>query len=263
MKLRTMLLASAAVMFAAGTASAADLTGAFYLPGEGKFASDTKLEANRTEYKHTNYKEDSMYLSEEVTYGVTNDFAVFGRIGNEFDTEGEYNNDHNFDYEVGAAYNMRSGDVLMQVRGSYETYNPEDRFGKRLGERWQKYLNGEIRLGYDMGNGLTPYMTYGFEGQIDKADREFSQSAFVGVHKYAGDWALDGGVRYDFNTDGKNANAIYAQVAFDYYPVENVAVGVYGDYYLSGNYADSYEDADGVHDTDKDYTTGVRVKVEF
>ena len=253
MKLRTMLLASAAVVFAAGTASAADLTGALYLPGEGKFASDTKLETNRTEYKKGG-KEDAMYLSEEVTYGVTDNFAVFGRIGNEFDTEGEYNNDHNFDYEVGAAYNMRSGDVLMQVRGSYETYNPEDRFGKRLGERWQKYLNGEIRLGYDMGNGLTPYMTYGFEGQIDKADREFSQSAFVGVHKYAGDWALDGGVRYDFNNDKDNRNAVYAQAEADYYPVENLAVGVFGDYYLSGATGDNM---------DKDYTTGVRVKVEF
>ncbi len=254
MKLRTMLLASAAVMFAAGTASAADLTGAFYLPGEGKFASDTKLEANRTEYKHTNYKEDSMYLSEEVTYGVTNDFAVFGRIGNEFDTEGEYNNDHNFDYEVGAAYNMRSGDVLMQVRGSYETYNPKDFKGKRkTDERWQKYLNGEVRLGYDMGNGWSPYATYKLSSQVDVADRGIEQSAFVGVHKYNGKWAADAGVRYDFVTDGENDNVTYAQAEFDYYPVENVALGVYGSYYLAGQ----------DNEVDKDYTTGVRVKVEF
>ena len=183
-----------------------------------------------------------MYLSEEVTYGVTENFAVFGRIGNEFDTEGEYNNDHNFDYEVGAAYNMRSGNVLAQVRGSYETYNPKDYWGKRNShDRWQKYLKGEVRVGYDMGDGLTPYMTYGFDGQVDEADREFTQSAFAGVHKYAGDWALDGGVRYDFSNDGDNLSAVYAQAEADYYPVENLAVGVFGDYYLSGATGDNMD----------------------
>lgn len=263
MKLRTMLLASAAVMFAAGTASAADLTGAFYLPGEGKFASDTKLQYQRVEIKDVEYKHDSWRASEEITYGVTNDFAVFGRLGNDFDTEGYYNNDHNFDYEVGAAYNMRSGNVLTQVRGSYETYNPKDYWGKRNShDRWQKYLKGEVRVGYDMGDGLTPYMTYGFDGQVDEADREFTQSAFAGVHKYAGDWALDGGVRYNFGTDGKNKNTVYAEAEADYYPVENVAVGVYGSYYLAGQGNDAELEGYPL-EMDKDYTTGVRVKFEF
>lgn len=263
MKLRTMLLASAAVMFAAGTASAADLTGAFYLPGEGKFASDTKVQYQRVEPKDINYKYNAWRASEEITYGVTNDFAVFGRLGNEFDTEGLYNNDHNFDYEVGAAYNMRSGNVLAQVRGSYYTANPKDYVGKRNTDaRWQKYVNGEVRLGYDMGDGLTPYMTYGFEGQVDEADRAFTQSVFAGVHKYAGNWALDGGVRYNFDTDGKNKNSVYAEAEADYYPVENVAVGVYGSYYLAGRGNDT--ELVGIPvEIDKDYTTGVRVKVEF
>lgn len=47
MKFRTILLASAAVMFA-GSAMAADLTNPFYLPGQGKFASDTTVD-----YSHT------------------------------------------------------------------------------------------------------------------------------------------------------------------------------------------------------------------
>ena len=47
MKFRTILLASAAVMFA-GSAMAADLTNPFYLPGQGKFASDTTVDYSRT-----------------------------------------------------------------------------------------------------------------------------------------------------------------------------------------------------------------------
>lgn len=252
MKFRTMLLASAAVMFAASTASAADLTGAFYMPGEGKFTSDTRVEYSRTELKNVEYKNDAWAAAEEVAYGVTDNMTVFGTLYNEFDTEGEYNDDHNFDYEIGAAYNMREGNFLAQVRGSYYTYDPDD-YRDNSGERWQKYLNAEVRLGYDMGDGLTPYMIYGVNGQIDNADREMDQYVFAGVHKYAGNWAADAGVLYDFVTDGENENEVYAQAEFDYYPVENVALGVYGSYYLAGQ----------DNEVDKDYTTGVRVKVAF
>ena len=51
MKFRTILLASAAVMFA-GSAMAADLTNPFYLPGQGKFASDTTVDYSRTKLEH-------------------------------------------------------------------------------------------------------------------------------------------------------------------------------------------------------------------
>ena len=257
MKFRTMLLASAAVMFA-GSAAAADLTNPFYLPSQGNIASDTTVSYNRTEYDHSKDKDDAWSAKEEITYGVTDNLAVFGSIENEFDSEGKYNNDHNFDYEIGAAYNMSKDGLLAQIRGSYATFNPKDFEGKRVfsgskeSGRWQKYLNADIKLGYDMGEGLIPYMMYGFNGQIDAADREFEQYAFAGVHKYAGNWAVDGGFRYDFNTDGKNSNALYAQAEVDYYPVDNLALGLFGDYYLSGS-----------GDIDEDYTTGLRAKVEF
>lgn len=257
MKFRTMLLASAAVMFA-GSAAAADLTNPFYLPSQGNIASDTTVSYNRTEFDHSKDKDDAWSAKEEITYGVTDNLAVFGSIENEFDSEGEYNNDHNYDYEIGAAYNMSKDGLLAQIRGSYATYNPKDFDGKRYysyhneNGRWQKYLNADIKLGYDMGEGLIPYMMYGFNGQIDAADREFDQYAFAGVHKYAGNWAVDGGFRYEFNTDGKNSNALYAQAEVDYYPVDNLALGLFGDYYLSGS-----------GDVDEDYTTGLRAKVEF
>ena len=254
MKLRTMLLASAAVMFA-GSAMAADLTNPFYLPGQGEFTSDTVVDYSRTKMKHDMPTSEQTTVAEEIVYGVTDNFAVRGMIANEFDTQGEYNNDHNFDYELGAAYNMRGGNVLGQVAVNYMTWNPKDFYGHRNTDmRWQKYLNGELKLGYDMGDGLTPYASYSVTGNIDDDDRGLDQSAKVGVHKYAGDWAVDAGVRYDFNTDGKNGNWWYAEAEADYYLKENVALGVFGEYFLAGN---------GSDDVDYDYGAGAHVKVLF
>ena len=68
-------------------------------------------------------------LPKKSTYGVTDDFAVVAELGNQFDFKGltnqEYNNDHNFDYKIGAKYNMQNGNWLAQVGGSYYTFNPK------------------------------------------------------------------------------------------------------------------------------------------
>lgn len=260
MNYRTILLASAAVMFA-GSAMAADLTNPFYLPGEGQLTSDTSFEYGREKMKHHAGADDSEVIAEEVMYGVSDNFALKGVIANAFDTEGRYNNDHNFGYEIGGAYNMRNGNVLGQVNASYATWNPKDFYGKRNAklhndgnDRWQKVLTGEVKLGYDAGNGLTPYASYGVEGNIDSADRYLLQTARLGVHKYTGDWAFDGALRYDFDTDGKNANQVWAEAAADYYLKDNVALGIYGDYYLAGN---------GSEDVDYSYDAGVHAKVLF
>ena len=255
MKLKSVLLASAAVLFA-GSAVAADLTNPFYLPGKGQMTSDTKVEYGRTHFGGNIY--DSVYASEELAYGLTDNMAIVGTLGNHFDVEGEFNNSHNFDYEIGAKYNMEHGRIKAQVAASYYTYDPQSWFGQSdagdledgENDRWQKYINGEIKLGADMCDGLMPYASYKFSGQIDSADREFDQSAFVGVHKYAGKWAADGGIRYDFETDGKNANGVFAQAGADYYPMDKLAVGAYGDYGIGGEGTD-------------DYTVGLRAKVLF
>ena len=258
MKLKSVLLASAAVLFA-GSAVAADLTNPFYLPGKGQMTSDTKIEYFREKDGNGHY--DNYFASEELAYGLTDNLAIVGTLGNYFDhdtgDEG-FNNSHNFDYEIGAKYNMEHGRIKAQVAASYYTYDPQSWFGQSYAgdpedgqnDRWQKYINGEIKLGADMCDGLMPYATYKFSGQIDSADREFNQSAFVGVHKYAGKWAADGGIRYDFETDGKNVNGVFAQAGADYYPMDKLAVGAYGDYGIGGEGTD-------------DYTIGLRAKVLF
>lgn len=254
MKLRTMLLASAAVMFA-GSAMAADLTNPFYLPGQGEVTSDTAVNYSRTKMKHNMPTSEQTVLAEELVYGVTDNFAVRGAIANFFDDQGKYNNDHNFAYELGAAYNMRSGNVLGQVAANYYTFNPKDFLGHRgTDARWQKILNGELKIGYDMGNDLTPYATYSMTGNVDQHDRYLDQSIKAGVHKYADQWALDAAVRYDFNTDGKNSNEWWVEAEADYYVKQNVALGVFGEYYLAGN---------GSSEVDYDYAAGAHVKVLF
>ena len=281
MKLKSVLLASVAVLFA-GSASAADLTNPFFVPSQGKMTSDTKVQQSRTHWDEpgsnaiarTKGVEDATYASEELAYGITNNLAVFGIIGNHFDNEGEFNNSHNFEYEIGAKYNHNFGNIKTQVAGSYYTFNPKSWEGHDLGgygddkgpntpaneSRWQKALKGEVKLGYDMGCGLMPYASYSFTGQIDNADRYFGQSAFMGVHKYAVKWAADAGIRYDFNTDGHNNNLVYAQAEFDYYPMDNLAVGVYGDYKIGGATVDSGYENDEIG---TDYTVGLRAKVMF
>ena len=279
MKLKSVLLASVAVLFA-GSASAADLTNPFFVPSQGKITSDTKVQQSRTHWSDAGSwgresgVEDATYASEELAYGITNNLAVFGIIGNHFDNEGEFNNSHNFEYEIGAKYNHNFGNIKTQVAGSYYTFNPKSWEGHDLGgygddkgpntpaneSRWQKALKGEVKLGYDMGCGLMPYASYSFTGQIDNADRYFGQSAFMGVHKYAVKWAADAGIRYDFNTDGHNNNLVYAQAEFDYYPMDNLAVGVYGDYKIGGATVDSGSENDEIG---TDYTVGLRAKVMF
>ena len=259
MKLKSVLLASVAVLFA-GSASAADLTNPFFVPSQGKITSDTKVQYSRTHEDRGDIY-DGAYASEELAYGITNNLAVFGVIGNYFDNEGEYNNSHNFDYEIGARYNKDFGRIKTQVAGSYYTYDPKSFEGHiKTDERWQKYFNGEIKVGVDMCNGLIPYASYKFSGQVDSSDREFYQSAFLGVHKYAGKWAADAGIRYDFNTDSRNNNLVYAQAEVDYYAMDNLALGVYGDYKIGGSNvsSDIYED-----DIGTDYTVGLRAKVMF
>lgn len=272
MNYRTILLASAAVMFATA-ASAKDITNPFYLPEQGKVLSDTSIETSRTNLKHYGNVDKSLYANEEITYGLSDNLAVFGSIGNEFDgkkfSNGEYNNDHNFDYTVGAKYNMQAGNWLAQVGAAYYTYNPKSWYGhknykERTGEgndRWQKELAAQVKIGYDLCNGWTPYTSFDVAGNIDNADRYMDYSWFGGVHKKFDKASVDAGLRYDFTTDGQNTNQLYAQAEANYFVKENIALGIYGDYYLAGN-VDENNGGNKI-DVDYDYTAGLQAKVLF
>jgi len=290
MNYKTMLMASAAVLFST-QAMAADLTGAFSVPGKGQITSETKIGMTRETSKIRNgfkkYTLDGAYASEFLEYGITDSFSINAGITNVFDRDYvaekfwgtynkiSYNNDHNFGYDLGAKYNTRFDDVLFQVAGTYSTYNPKDFWGKHNTDmRWQKNLGIDLKAGLDLGNGITPYIVYHIDSDIDTAHRELTQSVSAGIHKYTGKWALDGAIRYEwtknhteYDSDGwlyskKNTTETWLDVAGDYYLKDNVALGLYGSYLIDAHDRTSTEWGWKDKTTDS-YEIGLRVKVLF
>lgn len=257
-----MLLATAAVAVFASSADAKDFTGSLFLPSQGEVLSDTGIDFDRTKTKG-GFVEEDFSASEELTYGVTDNFSVYGGVANYFDfpkvTGRDYNNDHNFAYELGAKYNQNFGNVLTQFGLGYNTFKPASWYGHRYWDNneWVKVINAEAQIGYDMGNGFVPYATFEATSVVDAKDRVMNYAAFAGVHKTCDKVAIDTGLRYEFNTDeGANTNQVYWQAEADYFLKDNVALGVHGDYYLGGS--DLWGAA-----TKYDYTIGAQLKVLF
>ncbi|MBO7556251.1 MAG: hypothetical protein J6T72_02505 [Alphaproteobacteria bacterium] len=276
MNFKTILLGTAAATLIAGVANAKDFTGSLFLPSKGEILSSTSLGYERQNEKYGWHNEyEDFVATEELTYGVTDNFAIYGRISNNFDfarlTDREYNNDHNFAYALGAKYNHNFGKILTQVGAEYYTMQAASWWGhKWMDSEWTKAVEVEAQVGYDMGHGTTPYIKATASSLIDTRDRDMDYSVFAGVHQtlLCGKMSADAGVRYEFTTDRNaaadedwgwwfdqnNANNWYLQAEVNYFVTDNVAVGVFGDYFLHGSRS-KY--------VDYDYTAGVNLKVLF
>ena len=278
MKFRTLLLASAAVMVTT-SAMAVDITNPFYLPTKGKFLSDTKIQMNRGKINDgvTENELRTSYAREELSYGVSDNFAVVLGIGNTFDynlKEGDdksfLNNDHNFDYSLGVKYNYVNGKLLTQAGVMYNTWDEESFLGKanyndlETNERWSKELEGYVRVGYDMGC-ITPYTEFTAEGELDRDANEQEYSWKLGFYKAWDKVTADAGVRYTFDetedSDGGNGNneRVDLEFAVNYLVNDNFSVGAYAEYYLGG---DADEDFNR-KDVEYDRTIGLNAKVLF
>lgn len=252
MNYKTILMASAAVLFAT-QAMAEDITNPFFTPAKGQFTSDTSIGYAREKMDNDAVSE-GYYVAETLEYGITDEISVNASIANMFDTEGDYNNDHNFAYQLGAKYTTQYNRLWFQAAVDYFTYDPQDFGGSKAESDWYKELGAEVKVGYELCNGLTPYMSYAISGNIDDGERELDQSVKAAVYKNFGKYALDLGLRYNFNTDGKNTNDLWAEAKADYYLTDNVAMGVFGTYQLDGT---------GTKEVDYNYTAGAHVKVLF
>ena len=272
MKLRTLLLASAAVMFTT-SAMAVDFTNPFYLPAKGKFLSDTSIETNRGKTDTGSYEgvEKSAYAREELTYGLTDSFALVAGIGNEFDYDKDdnYNNDHNFDYTLGIKYNYVNGKLMTQTGIMYNTWNEETYTSDyytddETNERWMKELSGYIRIGYDMGC-ITPYTEFTALGELDRDANEQEYSWKLGVLKAWNDTRFNAGVRYTFDetedSDGGNGHneRVDLEIGVDYLVTDNFSIGAYAEYYLGGDAREEVEPKD----IEYDRTIGLNAKVAF
>ncbi len=268
MNFKTMLLTTAAVTMIAGVANAKDFTGSLFLPSQGELLSNTSIEHGRLKDKYTGI-DKTLVAGEELTYGVTDNLSIFGAIvnafdGGEFSNQKYFNNDHNFAYEVGAKYNHNFGRVLTQAGLSYQTFQPASWTGhKGVSSDWSKMIEAEVQVGYDMGNGWTPYAMLTADTVIDEHHRPINYSAFAGVHKTFDKFAVDTGLRYEYNHDGKIGNYFHNdsteqyfwQLEADYFLTDNVALGIHGDYYLGGDDSDVK--------TKYEYTIGAQLKVLF
>jgi len=289
MNFKTMLLTTAAVTMIAGVANAKDFTGSLFLPSQGELLSNTSIEHGRLKDKYFGV-DKTLQASEELTYGITDNLSVYGSITNNFDGKYakpfprivglSYNNDHNFSYELGVKYNHNFGKVLTQAGLGYSTYQTTTWYGHHTGRRspitsdWQKAVNAEVQVGYDMGNGWTPYARFDVSSAVDTKNRVMNYSAFAGVHKTFDKVAIDTGLRYDFNTDGdityrgltlptqmlrdgsnNNTEQYFWQLEADYFLTDNVALGIHGDYFLGGD--------DKFFKTKYNYTVGAQLKVLF
>lgn len=258
MKMKSVLFASVAVLFTAGSVCAADLTNPFGLPEQGGISSDTRIELSRTKYKDGMGTLDNLMASEEIQYGLTDNLALTGTLYNRFDIDdmSGLNNQHNLGYQVGLAYNIKQDNFLAQVYGSYSTYDAKSHYGYIVNEGWQKYVEGGIKVGYYAGCGFTPYATYAVLNPIDSTEGSLKHSAFVGAHKTYKKWAADAGIRYDFTTSGKGGKTWSTEAEIAYNVTDNVAVALYGTYYIGGSNGEYF-----VPDTD--HTVGLRLKMGF
>ena len=252
MNLTNKLLITSAAILLTSNAIANDITGTFATPQEGKFLSDTRLGYERTKFKG-DFIQEGYYAMETLEYGVTDKFSISAGIANMFDTQGYLNNDHNFAYELGAKYTTKNDRWTYQLAGEYLTYEANE-FGIYSHDTYTKQFGAQVKIGYDLDNGWSPYAVYGFNSEIDKADRELTQTIVLGTHRYDGENSLDVAVRYDFSCDQKDNDEWWLDVEYDRYLKDNVTIGVYGSYYLDGKHDDKIN---------YDYDAGVRLKVLF
>lgn len=262
-------LLAVATLSVTNAKAAEDITSPVYLPSEMEVLSNTSVAYKRTSFKHYSAKEDFI-LRETALIGMGPESAILASIGNRFNfkylTNQDYNNDYNFDYELGIKKNLRaSNGLVMQLGASYYTFNPRSWYG-HSGEakdriraeydntRWHKELRGEIKMGYEMEDGLMPYASLGVDGNIDDADRELYYTAFAGVHKLEYNSAFDAGLRYEFDFGSDKVEAWYMQASADYFLRDTMTIGGYLDYRFAGSSDPKI---------DYDYTVEARFKILF
>ena len=249
MKLHKILAVFALVGLSANAHANEDFVSPLYVPSDLETLSTTSVGYERTNFDGAGAKED-LILRETALVGFSQETAVMASIGNRFNVEGatneDYNNQHNFDYELGMLKNWRTeGGLIVQTGASYYTYNPRSWYGRsneakekirenKGNTRWYKEARAEVKAGYEMEDGLLPYASLGVDANLDDADRDFYYNAFAGVHKLEDGFTYGAGLRYEFETSADRNRTLSAEASADYYLGDNMSIGGVVDYRMAG-----------------------------
>lgn len=250
MKLHKILPVLALAGLSANAYANEDFVSPLYVTSELETLSTTSLAYERTDFDGAEAKED-LILRETALVGFGQEAAIKASVGNRFNFEGitseEYNNQHNFDYELGVLKNWRTeGGAIIQTGASYYTYNPRSWYGRshkakekirenKGNTRWYKEAKADIKLGYELEDGLLPYASLGIDANLDDADRDFYYNAFAGVHKLENSFAYGAGLRYEFETSADRNRTLSAEASADYYIDDNMSIGGVLDYRIVGD----------------------------
>ena len=251
MKLHKILVALAfGGFFVADAKATEDFASPLYVPSELETLSTTSVAYERINFDGAPANED-LILRETALIGFGQETSVLASFGNRCNVKGatseEYNNEHNFDYELGVLKNWRTNNgVIMQTGASYYTYNPRSWYGRssqakekiredKGNTRWHKEARAEIKAGYEADDGLMPYASLGVDANLDDADRDFYYNAFAGVHKLENDFAYGAGLRYEFETSADRNRTLSAEASADYYISDTISVGGVVDYRVAGD----------------------------
>jgi len=248
MKLTQVLLAGAVALIASN-AMAYDIAHPFWGTSQGQFASETDYAFTRTDY---NWGANQYYqrVIEKVSYGVTNDWTVFGHLAKAWDKENNgYHNKAN-DWALGTTYNLiNNGRSFAQAGIGYgqQKWEGEDNMVKY----YQLYFKG----GYNMGV-MTPYAEAWIgntlnEGSDNDAFCDLRLALNTNLTQKA---STDIGLKYHRQESFDHTFALDAGVSYLF--TKNVVGKVYGAFLLH-----DYEA--GPVRTQREDTIGANLKVAF
>ena len=267
--MKTSLFVLTAALLAGTAASARDVNHPFYLPAQGGFLSDTNVVYQNTEDGDS----ENLVLSEGITYGVTKNFALTGTISDAYYIDAPFTDGQdrwdNPAYEVGFKYNLidcPKSRVKVQLGADYTqgvlSMLP---FGWYLNDangydHHVKALSGFVKAGFEVTEGLLPYVTATAIKPIGKYESDFAvYVGRLGVYKTLGDnLSADVGVDYvwDGSTNARRSHHYREwdlDLSLNYKLSENTSIGVNGSYMVDAKPFDHWDY----------YTVGVNFKWAF
>ena len=221
----------AVALLASSSAFAMDVSNPFYVPMKGDFLSETAISYENFEHGD----DESLILSETLSYGITRNFSVNATINDKWllDEPGVHGHDRydNPGWGVGMKYNLIDcckTNWKVQLGADYEQGGTNHH---------AKEISGYAKAGYQM-NRFLPYLTVQVNKPIGQNESNPSFETRAALNTVlTRKTNLDLGVNYDWDNstskiNGKHISAWSLDAALNYVFSDCMSVGLKGDYLL-------------------------------